>query len=439
MHTKYLIVGNSAGGIGAAEAIRQVDREGTVTIISEERYCAYSRPLIAKYLAGQRTLEEISFRPPDFYANNGILFLSGERVTHLQPDDQIAWLENGQQIAWEKLLLAVGGKPFLPKIEGIDKRGVFTFVNLDDAKAVDRFLDDAKRAVIIGGGLVGISAAEALVGRGVSVTIVEKEDRILNTILDRESSRMVEEAAVRAGVKIVASRSVAEISGHEKVREVALDNGDVVPCDIVLIAAGLSPRCELAVGAGLRVDRGIVVDCYMATSDPNIYACGDAAEAYDFVYGENRLNPVWPNAYVGGRVAGLNMAGIPTRYAGGTAMNSLNYFGIDIASAGMHTPPTGDGHEVVSRQEENTYKKVILKDNFVVGMIFVGDIEKSGIIFGLMKEKVSVESFKKSLLADNFGLVFLPRELWLERLETRSNSFLHTAVQREGEENFGGE
>ena len=418
MQTRYLIIGNSAGGIGSAEAIRQVDKESTLTIVSEEPYPAYSRPLISKYLAGERTLEGILFRPLDFYEQNNILFLPGKKVTHLELDQRAAQLEDSEQIAWEKLLLAVGGKPIFPKMKGSDKRGVFTFTKLDDAKAVDRFLDNARKALVIGGGLIGISVTEALVKRGVDVIVVEMKERILNTILDPQASLMAEEVLKRAGVEIITGHTVVEISGRGRVKEVILDNRDTILCDLVVVAIGISPRPELALDAKLEINRGIVVDYHMATNQPGVYACGDVVEAYDFVYGENRLTPIWPNAYIGGRIAGYNMAGIPTKYPGGTAMNSLNYFGIDITSAGMPTAPSDDGYEVISRQESNTYQKVILKDNLIVGMIFVGNIEKSGIIFGLMRDRVNVESFKQSLLADNFGLAFFPRALWQERLET---------------------
>jgi NAD(P)H-nitrite reductase large subunit len=439
MQTKYLIVGNSAGGIGAAEAIRQVDKEGALTIISEEPYPAYSRPLISKYLARERTLEKISFRPPDFYDQNNVLFLAGKRVTHVEPSHQSVQLDGGECINWEKLLLAVGGKPIFPKMKGSDKRGVFVFTNLDDAKAVDRFLDNARKAVVIGGGLIGTSVTEALAKRRVDVTIVEVKERILNTILDQQASLMAEEVLKQAGVEIITGHTVVEISGRETVEGITLDNGDTVLCDLVLVAIGVSPRLELALDAKLELSRGIVVNRYMTTSHPNIYACGDVAEAYDFVYGENRLNPIWPNAYIGGRIAGFNMAGVATEYPGGTAMNSLNYFGFDVTAAGTPTIPNSDGCEVMSRQEGKTYQKVILKDNLIIGMIFVGNIEKSGVIFSLMKDKVNVESFKQWLLTDDFGPAFLPRALWQERLETPGPFFQGALSSQNEKEIFIGE
>jgi NAD(P)H-nitrite reductase large subunit len=434
MQTKYLIIGNSAGGIGAAEAIRQVDKKGALTIVSDEPYPAYSRPLISKYLTGERTLEEILFRPLDFYDQNNIIFLPGKKVTHLELSHQTAQLEDGEQIAWEKLLLAVGGTPIFPRMKGISKRGVFTFTNLDDAKAIDGFLDNARKAVVIGGGLIGISVTEALIKRGVDVIVVEMKERILNTILDQQASLMAEEVLKQAGVEIVAGQTVVKVNGTGRVEEVILDNGAAISCDLVVVAIGVLPRPELALDAKLGINRGVVVDLHMATSHPGVYACGDVAEAYDFVYGDNRPTPIWPNAYVGGRIAGLNMAGATDEYPGGTAINALNYFGIDIASAGMPTAPNDNGYETISKQEGNIYQKVILKNDLLMGMIFVGNIEKSGIIFGLMRERVNVESFKQSLLSDDFGLAFFPRALWQERLALSPDIILQPILPTETEE-----
>jgi len=161
MQTKYLIVDNSAGGIGAAEAIRQVDEAGALTIVSEQSYPAYSGPLISKYLARQCTLGQILFRPHDFYNQNNVLFLPGKRVTQVEPSHQSVQLDNGERINWEKVLLALGGKPIFPKMKGSAKRGVFAFTKLDDAETVDRFLDNAGKSVVTGGGLIGISVTEA--------------------------------------------------------------------------------------------------------------------------------------------------------------------------------------------------------------------------------------------------------------------------------------
>jgi NAD(P)H-nitrite reductase large subunit len=417
---RYLIIGNSAGGVGAAEAVREVDRVGTIAIVSDEPYPAYSRPLISEYLIERYPLERMLFRPPGFYEKNNIRAVLGQKVAQFDIDKRAIKFEDGRLIIWEKLLLATGGLPIVPRMEGTSLKGVFNFARFDDAKAIDEFLSQDRRevkAVVIGGGLIGISATEALVKRGVEVAIVEMKERVLNTILDEEASALEEEALIKAGVEIITGHTVSRIGSYlpGEATGVSLDDGRSIPCQMVVIAIGVQPRIELVADAGIEINRGIVVDRHMATSSPDVYACGDAAEAYDFVYGENRLTPVWPNAYLGGRIAGFNMAGIPTKYPGGTAMNSMKYFGVNIVSAGIVTPPD-DSYEIVRERHGDTYKKVVLKDGLIVGMVFAGDIEMSGIVYNLMKDGVNVNSFKEALIADDFGLASLPEEIWRPQL-----------------------
>ena len=198
---KYLIIGNSAGGIGAAEAIREADGVGTIAIISNEPYPAYCRPLISKYLASRCPLEKMLFRRADFYQKNCIQAIPGQKVAELDTSGHAIRLDNGRAIAWEKLLLATGGSPIVPQTRGIERTGVFTLSTLDDAKAIDQYLASwVKRAVVIGGGLIGVSVTEALLKRGVKVTMVERKERLLNTILDEEASVMVTERLEQAGV-----------------------------------------------------------------------------------------------------------------------------------------------------------------------------------------------------------------------------------------------
>jgi NAD(P)H-nitrite reductase large subunit len=417
---KYLIIGNSAGGIAAAEAIRGVDRAGTLAIVSEEPYPAYSRPLISEHLAEGRPLEKMLYRPADFYEKNQIKTVLGDRVARVNFSEHNIELESGRKLVWGKLLLATGGVPIMPdNIEGKDLKGVFSFTTLGDARAIDNFLKQHQgklRAVVIGGGLIGVSATEALVKRGVDVGIVEMKDWVLNTILDEEAAGFEGKALARAGVDIITGHTVTKINSGMlgEVGGVTLDDGRSLACDMVVIAIGVRPRLDLATD-GIKTNRGIIVDRCMATSVAGVYACGDASEAYDFVYGENRLTPVWPNAYVGGRVAGLNMAGKRAEYGGGTAMNALKYFGVNIVSAGMVSTPDGS-YEVLIKRGEGIYKKVILKDGLVTGLIFVGDIEKAGIIYNLMKDRIDVASFKEALVAGDFGLASLPEAVWRERL-----------------------
>jgi NAD(P)H-nitrite reductase large subunit len=438
---KYLIIGNSAGAIGAAEAIREADRAGALAMVSDEPYPAYSRPLISDYLTHPGPIDRMLYRKPDFYEKNNIRAILGDKALKIDPAARTVTLESGLELDWQRLLLATGGTPIIPDTEGINSKNVFTFNRLDDAKAIHAATNSHRRikAVVIGGGLIGVSVAEALMKRWLDVVIVELKDRILNTILDEEASAMETTALLLSGVNIITGHTVKKISGNLRgeVNSVTLDDGRLIPCDIVIAAIGVRPRLELAARTGIKTNRGIIVDRRMETSAKDIYACGDVAEAFDFVTGGNRLTPIWPNAYEGGRVAGLNMAGQPTEYAGGTAMNALKYFGTNIVSAGLVVPPD-DSYETLTSRRDGIYRKVIIKNSRLAGLIYAGDIEKSGIAYNLMKDGVDVSDFKKALVTDDFGLASLPEAVWRPKLArpTAASVFI-TAAEKPEEAHIG--
>ena len=418
---KHLIIGNSAGGIGAIEGIRTIDKHGTIGIISDEPYLTYSRPLISHYLAEPCPVEKLLYRPADFYEKNGITTLLGKKVKQIDIGHHSVLLTTGEEILWEKLLLATGGSPIIPKIKGVPRPEAFTFTTLNDAIAIDQHLSklpqDNISAVVVGGGLIGVSVTEALVKRGVKVSIVEMKERILNTILDEYASTVAAEALQQAGVNIITGSTVTEVKNTTEYKlSAVLGDGRAISCNLIVIAIGVIPRVELASDAGIKVNRGIIVDRHMTTSNPDIYACGDAAEAYDFIYDGCRLTPIWPNAYLEGKVAGLNMTGSATEYSGGTAMNSLQYFGLEIASAGI-VNPENNTFEVIENRSNDTYQKIVLKDGLIMGMIFIGMVDRSGIIYNLMKDRIKTDSFKKELIADDFGMASLPEEIWRSKLQ----------------------
>ncbi len=422
--TRYLIIGNSAGGVGCAEAIREVDRRGPLTIVSEEPYPAYSRPLIANYLCGETSAERMAYRDPAYYDRQNIEVLLGQPLIRIDPAERIVQLKSGLSLHWDRLLLAIGGTPIVPPTEGLQEHEYYTFTTFDDAMRLAARLPHVRQAVVVGGGLIGLSVTEALVKMRIGVTIVELAPQILGRALDSHAAMMARRAVESAGVRVLTGRTVARVhgrhSGERAVGSVTLDDGTEVPCDCLIVAIGVRPRVEVAAAAGMEVRRGIVVDRRMATSIPDIYACGDVAEALDFVTGDNRLTPIWPNAYLGGRIAGRNMAGAETLYTGGTAMNSLHSFGLSIMSAGTVDPPPGDaGYEVLRRQDptRGSYRKIVLQNGRIVGMIFAGAIDRAGIVFGLMKNGNSVDGFKERLLADDLGLMSLPRDLRQQMLQ----------------------
>lgn len=414
--SKYVIVGASAAGIAAVEAIRKVDSVGSITVITEESCAHYSRPMISDLVSGKADIQKMQCKVDSFWKDNKAEALIGKKAVNLDLNDKTVSLDDGEKIVYEKLLLATGGKPFVPKMEGQDKDGVFTFTSLSDAQRLATKIDSlhAKSAVVIGAGLIGISVTEALVKRGLKVTVVELQEKILSLLLDAKASDIVEGVIRKAGVNFATGQSVQRILGKPEndstVGSVILTKGDQVPCDLVIVAIGVIPRTELVAGTSLKINRGIVVDNLMQTSIPDVYASGDVAETYDFILNQNRLLPLWPLAVLEGKVAGYNMAGKKTIYEGGTNMSSLKYFGIPLVSIGLANPKDDSELEILVKQdnEHNVYKKLVLKNNIIVGMTLVNCIDRAGILFNLMKNQVNVKKFKKDLLSDDFGLVFLP-------------------------------
>jgi NAD(P)H-nitrite reductase large subunit len=420
---KYVIVGASAAGVGAVEAIRKIDPTGPITVITDEACAYYSRPMISELVSGKANQAKMQCKEADFFAKYNTQILLNKKATVLNTTEKSVTLEDGGKIVYEKLLLATGGKPFVPKMDGQDKEGVFTFTTVAEAQRLADKIDiiKAKNAVVIGAGLIGISVTEALVKRGLKVTIVELQEKILSLLLDPKASDMVEAVIRNAGVNFATGQSVAKIIGKPEnegaVGGVVLTKGQTVPCDIVVVAIGVIPRIELAIGTPIKLNRGIVVDNSMQTNVPDVYASGDVAEAYDFILQQNRLLPLWPLAVIEGGIAGSNMAGQRAIYEGGTNMSSLKYFGIPIVSIGNANPKPDDSSlEILEKLDapNNIYKKLVLKNNVIVGMTMVNCIERAGILFHLMKKQINVKKFKASLLTDEFGLAVLPSSLQRE-------------------------
>lgn len=414
---RYVIIGGSAGAVGAVEAIREVDPIGEIIVVNEEPNTAYSRPMIADYLSREANLEKMAFPTRDFWEKHGVRLYLGKKAVKLDLQQKTVELENAMRISFDKLLIATGGKPFIPKIEGVNKKGVYTFTTILDVQRIEEVIEKVCNVVIIGGGLIGVSAAEAFVKRELKVTIIELKDWVLNLVLDREAAKIIERAMQKKGVSVVTGHTVQRILGREEndyvVGGVVLDDGSTIECDIVIVAIGVTPRTELVAQTDLKVNRGILVDRFMQTNVQDVYACGDVAEAYDFIHKTNRVLALWPVARVGGRVAGYNMAGHKCEYPGGTAMSALHYFDVLIISAGLTVADKTEGYEtlVFNNQEANVYRKVVLKDGKIVGITLVGDVENAGVLFNLMKNQIEVESFKDALITGNFSLVSLPETL----------------------------
>jgi len=412
---RYVIIGNSAAAVGAIEAIRQYDQDNPITVVADEPHPTYSRPLITYLLGGLVSEERMLYRPPDFYERYEVEPMLGVRVVQVEPQERKLTLAGGGTLSYDKLLIGTGGVPFVPSVPGGDLEGVFTFTRWEDARRMRYFIEayGVRQAIVVGGGFIGLKTTEGLLARGIKVTIVELADRILSVSFDRTASHLVETILRREGVEVRTGTTLQEIIARAgRVDHVILREGERLECDLLVFAIGVQPNTALiSRGTGIATNQGILVDDYMRTTAPDVYAAGDVVEALDRLLEVRRTIAIWPLAYRQGYVAGCNMAGAEQEYEGGIPMNSVEVGGVPTISVGI-TDPQEDGYEVLEEfiREEMVYKKLVLGNNRLVGAILIGDIDRAGIYTGLIRDRANVGGFKNDLLAENFGLISLPRD-----------------------------
>lgn len=423
----YLIIGNSTAAVGAVEGIRRVDESGTIAVVASETEHTYSRPLITYFVAGKVTEDNIYYRPLDFYERMRAECFLGRQVTSISTATHSVILENGHKINYGSLLLAAGGSPIAPPMPGVDRPGVFFMNTMDDARRAKGWLSHTRRAVVIGGGLTGLKTAEALAEIGQEVTVVELADRVLAAAMDDRGSDLVKQTIVEHGVEVLTQVQVNSIEACDDSNDVcaaALSTGEQIACESVFVAIGVKPRIELANGSCIETGRGILVDRHMRTNVSDVYAAGDIAEAYDPLTGGQRVLPILPNAYIGGRVAGMNMAGGEADYNVGMSVNSVSFFGQPFMSAGFATQEEGDGFTVIKRLDGRDYRKLVIRDGELVGMILSGDVERAGIMTGMMRARVKVDGLEEAMLSGNLGLIDLPKEYVEDRVHGRGRNWL---------------
>jgi NAD(P)H-nitrite reductase large subunit len=404
----YVIIGNGFAGIWAIEGIRQLDKENPIILISDEDN--YSRPLISYYLGKRVKSSLMPYRDEEFFKNNKVTLKIGQRVTKIDQKNNNVQLKNGESITYSKLLIATGGKPIKPPMQNSDAKGVFTFTTYSEAKQIKEYIEEysVKHAVVIGGGLIGLKATEAMIDLGIEVTIVELADRILSATFDKKASGIIENALVEDKCRVIKENTVANIqTTNDRVSGVLLKSGEKLACELVIVAVGVKPDLTLLEGTTIKVNRGIIVNELMQTSDPSIFAAGDVAEVKGWVIA------ILPLATRQGRIAGMNMAGADEKYEGSLPMNSVELAGVPTISVGLTDPKENlEEYEILEKynSSKRIYRKIVLKENVIMGVILIGEIDRAGIITGLIKNKVDVSPYKELLAQGNFGLISLPKE-----------------------------
>jgi NAD(P)H-nitrite reductase large subunit len=356
----------------------------------------------------------MQYRNSIFYRDNKIDVLGDTEVVSINSKEKYVTCSDGSLIGFEKQLIATGGSPIMPPIKGSKTKGVFNFTTLADAEQIKEYIDVEKvnEVVILGAGLIGLKAAEAVLALKKKVTIVELADRILSTTFDVKASNIIEKALAKQGCEIILRDSIKEIiSLNGKVCEVELVSSRRIETQLAVIAIGVRPAVDLLKDSGIRVNRGIIVDRQMQTSMQDIYAAGDVAEGPDAQADRNIVLAIWPDANRQGTVAGFNMVGKSAVYAGGLAMNSVELAGVPTISVGK-TDPQEEGYEILEKGDpkNSLYRKLVFKDEILVGAILVGKIDRAGIYTGLIKDRINTSAFKNDLLRDDFGIISLPKE-----------------------------
>ncbi len=373
---KYIIVGNGVAGMAAAEAIRERDAAGQIHIYTEENYCHYSRPRVIEYLAGSATSEKIVIRGPEYYKKLDIQLFRGVTVESIDPAARTVTTRAGAD-SYDKLVLASGATSFLPPVEGCRSGCVFTLRTIADADRILARCAPGKRALVIGGGLLGIETAASLAKRGLSVSVVEVFDRLLPRQLDADGAALLRAMLERQGFSFLLPKKTATIRPSGEGAEVLFDDGSSVGADLVIFSAGVRSDTRLAAAAGIACDRGILVDGHMETSAPGVYAAGDAAQFSGVVYG------LWVPSKEQGSFAGRNAAGEPALYSGSQVSAKLKVSGIDLASLGAIGE--GPGVAVSTRRGENSFRRLFLSGGKLVGAILIGDTSSFATLQKLLK------------------------------------------------------
>jgi len=398
----YVIIGNGGAGTSALTTIREVDPDSEITILSKEKFPAYSPCSLPNLLSGELDESKIFRYSEDFYDLHDSRFMQNSKALSISPDKREISLSDGVRLKYDKLLISVGARPITPRgMSGFDLNGVHIMGTLDSTLGIiDHLQQGVKEAAVIGGGFMGVETATMLKKRGIEVTIVELLPRILSRMIDPDVSLKVEEIIRRNGVKLLLNKAVTAVKGTTDVQGVQIGKR-TISCDMVVCAIGVAPNLEIMKGTQIRTARGIIVDQHLRTNLADIYAAGDITEVYEQISGRQGSYAIWPNAIEQGRVAGLNMAGVPTPYEGAEVVNILDVFGTPVIAMGGTTETIGKCQNIV-REYSHSYRKLLLRENRILGLQFIGDVRNTGPFYSLMKEKTDVGPLKDRLLDENF-------------------------------------
>lgn len=411
---RYVLIGHSFASTFAVETIRRIDRTGQITVIGDEPHRLYSRAMIHEYLARMVKDEMCWLRRPNWAEQYNVNLMTGARAVKLDAVGKSVELDGGQKIPYDKLLIACGGKPFIPP--GIGGYGqfkqVYNFTQLSDAIDLQKLGATGGSVAVLGAGLIGLQCAEGLHHLGCKVHVVELADMVLPLAADRTAATLIGQTLTEQGITLHLSNSIAEIGGADgNVGCVTLKSGEKLSCQAVVVAVGVRPNVDWLKDSGIKIDRGILVDAHMRTNLPEVYAAGDCAQGFEKITGKQMVLATIPVANKHGLIAGYNMAGVAKAYEPEIPLNALQFGSIQVVSYGFvqDAPDT----ETLSYLDEKNrvYRKVVLRDNRIIGALLLRAIDQAGLYRQLINKQVDITPIRERLTAIDFGVGDLPPEI----------------------------
>lgn len=394
--TTYIIIGNGVAGNAAAESIRKHDKDGKIIIFSKEKHPFYYVPALSEFLAGEKDSKGLIIHDIDWYEKNHIDLHLETDIAEIAPAQKAVVTKRGERYQYNKLLLATGGTSFIPPMKGAELDGVFTLRTLGDAEKIKEFAQRSRQAVLIGGGLLGLEAGNGLRKAGLKIRVVEFFPRLLPRQMDVPGAAILQRQMEGMGFTFHLGAKTKEIWRDAGGLHVELEGGENLGADMVLISAGVRPELSLAKSVGLEIDKGVKVDDQMKTGLDEIYAAGDLIEHRGRFYG------IWPAAMEQGKIAGAAMAGEDVKYPGTVVSNTLKVVGIDLFSAGEIDAEGTLESMVIKDEAKNIYRKLVIKEDALVGAILLGDIRGSVQIQQAIKERVIITAIKDELSQEKF-------------------------------------
>ncbi|ENX41202.1 MULTISPECIES: nitrite reductase small subunit NirD [unclassified Acinetobacter] len=392
---KLVLIGNGLAGMRCLEDLLDMapDRY-EVTVIGEEPWGNYNRIMLSPVLSGEKTIDDIMLHPHAWYRDKGIKFIADDPAVKIDRTRKVVHTEKGESVDYDRLIIATGSSPFVPPVQGVDLKGVISFRDIYDVNTMIKYCETKKNAVVIGGGLLGLEAAYGLKQRGMNVTVLHLMDRIMERQLDGRASRMLRHSIEQKGINIITEANTEALIGEEgHVSQVRLKDGTVLDADLVIFAVGIRPNIALAQSAGLRCNRGILVNDTMQTFDPSIYAVGECIEHRNQTFG--LVEPLWGQAFI--CATHLAEHGSLT-FKSPTVPTQLKVSGVDVFSAGNFEPKEDYEDIILNDDKRQIYKRIIIQKDKVIGAVLFGDTEDGMWYAELIADQTPVSTFRNKLL-----------------------------------------